>query len=334
MNSGFFKPNPLDLNPEASWWGYKWTDTWLTAHVRDASGKFYIVWFVLGRDASGKVVATYQDITTSSPNGTVHESRLQNQWTVAWNQKGPIGAQIDDVKWKVSPEANRISTKDHEIVLGAKEVSWKDKAGLLDLKGVNSTPGVHILTAWRKPNSSESGINYYTEVLYLVEGTLLGEKVKGVMVFDNSWGTVPYGKDYAASTLHGSWNGWLTQYDDGTVENGFFICGSKQFRTGFYTNNKNQEFVFPNNFKFDYELQPDNFAPARTKYEFNNGEKWEWIGRPEQSNKNYTAFDPNFVVVNGQMRRVGEKRKIVNWWSQMEWRKTAVCTSQSKPDWK
>jgi hypothetical protein len=163
---------------------------------------------------------------------------------------------------------------------------------------------------------------------------VFGEKVKGVMVFDNSWGTVPYGKDYAATTLHGSWNGWLNEYDDGTVENGFFICGTNQFHTAFYTNSKDQQFIFPDSFKFDYDMQPDNFVPKTTRFEFNNGEKWRWTGNPEEANKNYTVWDPNFVVENGQLARVGEKRKIVNWWSQMEWRRPAVCKTQAKPDWK
>jgi hypothetical protein len=206
--------------------------------------------------------------------------------------------------------------------------SWRGIAGpgfsgLLDPQGFRLVEEGRIELAGRRfglgmnvywPQGGEDV--YYNSVFYEAEGTILGKKVKGGIIFDQCYG--PPGENWQTlrffSEVEIAWVGGFTFYEDGEKEGIHAAFGKGDWGWLFATSGDRitalSRFV-----KGEIELDRDQY-PQRVVYKTLEAGDWEWIAEPAcQLNKGQNL---PLHWVEGCIRRIGEKRGIVRSMGWME----------------
>lgn len=309
---GIYKPDPMELAPNSIQFGMPHKTMIMMAHLRDQRGKVHQVSVLMGRFTADPVAWTPLKMYISSPKGLIADPRLPKDWG-----KTPLD-------WvNVPGVGNRLTSEMHDITLGGKEASWKTKDGSLQLTGTVETPGQAVWPSWRRENGATRSF-LYTTAHYRVAGTLLGEPVTGVIILDNAYTQDTYAEFFG--DLEGAWSAFWNEYDDGTMESGYFICGRGPFHGAIVTNEKGEVPILQNEVSMEYSPQRDDpLYPAQILFTLPGGDSWEVVATKTDTNMDRSEAMPGFATIMGKTQRVGEKRTLIRWWSMTEFAAGRLC---------
>ena len=139
---------------------------------------------------------------------------------------------------------------------------------------------------------------------YDIAGTYLGEPVEGLVVIETMWGNEHYTDTWFTQSRVGHWASFGIVYDDGTSEYGQFLCGEFGATGAVVTDNTGRETLCTANIRVDRGEGGD------LRYEFDNGETWEFTADPRTVQR-FGEDDDSTVLVFGSCARVDEKRTVV-----------------------
>jgi hypothetical protein len=291
---GIFDPIPADMTFARTYYGMPHRETWFDSELRDAAtGKQYMLssQAVLAGDNGSLTSENWlPSALKSSPTGLV-PNPVPKSWTG--------GAQPPTVE--LTP-GNQLKYTVHDtattetIVFDAHAFDWTAANGDIDLHGTLVSPGTQWLLPWREPTGKTDMWLYLTHN-YLVQGTYYGQQVKGYVLLEQRWGNGFYGNTWNVQNRIGSLGWFATEYQDGTQESGFWLCGEYGSRGAAFANNSGQEILETQ--QINVTAKPDGHS---LDMRFGDGQHWEFIYDPTAS----------LAGINtGVMKRVGDHRKII-----------------------
>lgn len=186
---------------------------------------------------------------------------------------------------------------------------WVEQ-GVMDIRGTLIGPGLQ----WYIP--SRSVAMSYVACIFLIEGEVLGRKVRGMIGFDVMY-MYPGGEVYKTKDplvqeqLELLWYTWGTRYKDGTMEAGHFLIGNDLMGFGILTDEKG-------NVRFSYDVDcrmtfgEDNYWSTDLRAEV-FGEEWEFLPDPRGRMPELGPI-PN-PQYDGRWRKVGDQREPDVWFA-------------------
>jgi len=308
---GSFAPRPADFGLETTIFGAsKYTDSWPVAILHNSEGKTYFI--ILGHRRDGESFLSIW-VNTPDPSGNMPiDPRLPKIG------KRPLNYRYDGATDELRYTAEGTGVDSAEITIGEKEMSWK-QAGVMDLHGVEKTPGIFVYLPWR--NESLSGVETWNAVKYLASGTLFGEPVTGFLHISRNFDTVPYSEGAITRVLHGMSLQWTNLYGDGSMEQGVFRCGQAGLQGAVVVNSTGRELAHTNDVGIQIHWTPDKHI---TGADLRIGKEL-WKLTPA-ANATIVRPPPSIVSVNdGLMVRKNESRKVVRNWMTIEADPTKMC---------
>jgi hypothetical protein len=139
----------------------------------------------------------------------------------------------------------------------------------------------------------------YTMQAYRAEGTVMGRHATGFVLVDH--GYWPHGQEWKEFRFFAhsqvAWNVFANEYDDGTVEAGFFICGLNDFAVAGTFDNK---------------------GPRSATYSA-GGEEWVFTPDPAAQMKEFSSARwAGYRAQAGVTRRAGDTRPLKVGWTWLE----------------
>lgn len=186
---------------------------------------------------------------------------------------------------------------------------WLEE-GVMDIQGRLLKPGLQ----WFLP--SRSAAMSYVACIFLVEGEVLGRKVRGLIGFDVMY-MLPGGECYKTKDalvqqeLELMWYTWATVYKDGTLDAGHFLIGNDLLGFGILTNEK-EEVRFTYDVDCKIKFGDDGYWHERIEASL-FGEEYEFIPDPRGRMPDLGPI-PN-PQVEGRWRRVGDTREPEVWFA-------------------
>jgi hypothetical protein len=289
-----FKYVPAEMSLDAHPWNSKIAEAWIYARLFDDSGKQYVL------------MRTVRDLKT---NGVT--------LTTDGKADPRIPREAGDITRTVDPTAGLVfSGKEFRVALSPGALLWTDQGEAVSLRGSDSPLG-QVGTAELIPylqQDGSSGINLYTGQYYPVTGTVFGTAVKGMFVIDHFIGTELFG----ASALAGNevvWFKFANVFADGSVEMGEMFteqaaphgAGQMAPMHGASVTDGTKVIAASSDPRVTFVLNAQREASKET---WTLGkDQWEFV-------PDHTGAKPlgksGLVQVWGGVRRIGDKRKIVN----------------------
>lgn len=213
-----------------------------------------------------------------------------------------------------------------EVRLGNDDFAWSEtgtEGPMLQISGALAAPGFQVYVPWRNTEDEAGatgapGALFYTSTLYLAEGTMFGEPVRGFFAVDQSY--LPHGVDWNNSAiwnrLQGGWNVFANEYDDGTVEFGHMSIGADRFRFAAVAGPGGTT-VDSLAVEAKIEWRDEEFVD-RIEFEVGDGRPWEFVTDPNGTMVEFSAARPGWSGHAGVLRRVDETRAIVRHWAWQE----------------
>ena len=151
---------------------------------------------------------------------------------------------------------------------------------------------------------------FYTMQCYRAEGTVLGRPATGFVLVDHAY--LPTGREWKEFRFftHSqvSWNVFANEYDDGTIEAGFFIQGLDDFAVAGVFDNKGPRFA-TSELATALTLDGDDWMAAST-YDA-GGEQWDFTpDRNARMNEFSSARWAGYRAQAGVTRRRGDTRSL------------------------
>ena len=301
-----FEANADDSGPQSVHLGAPYQDTWVTALVRNTSGKIYWVMQTDGVHVPDQLVALQ-----SRPDGTFMEA-VPN-----------LESRVRMVDYRSQPGKGVIYTSapgepSVKLTFGPKgEVEWHEAA--MTLRGHLAAPGIQFLIPWHR--QSQAGIEVYYAEHHAVEGTLNGEAVKGFIFIDHNYDTVPWLQG-AFNAQRGALATFTNEFEDGTFESGYFYCGVKD-RHAIVVNSAGKKLVDTAVTNVNADVDEHGVLNA-SRYTLGDGSQWQFSRDPGASVDINTLMGrakgtkPLAAVSFGKTMRVGDTRKVVRWWTSSE----------------
>ncbi|MEU1370888.1 hypothetical protein ABZ454_32800 [Streptomyces sp. NPDC005803] len=212
----------------------------------------------------------------------------------------------DRVHWRSDPAAKGNA---FHVTWGPKECSWVEE-GVMDVRGTLIEPGMH----WYLPGR-DAGM-YYVANIFLMEGTILGKQVRGLIGFDPIYmyegGEVYKTKDaLVQEELELVWYTWATVYKDGSIDAGHFLLGNDHFGFAILAD-KDGNVRFTNDVTGKVDFGEDGYWQEHISYSA-FGEEWEFVAEPRGRMVGLGKL-PN-PQVEGRWRRVGDTREPDVWFA-------------------
>jgi hypothetical protein len=286
-----FEVRAEDQLATRTYFGLRHTDTWFDAFLVGESGTFYVVSHDVWSEPGGAMAAAgLIGGFRSSPEGMVADER-SGQWAGAITQTLTADDQlVYAAQGPASPE---------RVTFGASSLAWRADNGDIDIAGPLAGGGTQWHHAWRQPDG-QTGEMFYNHQGYSVEGAYFGEAVSGHVIVETMWGNEHYMETWWVQNRIGHWSSFANDYDDGTSEYGQILCGEFGARGAIVVDNEGREVVCTTNVNTFEE------ADGRVRYEFGNGETWEFWVDPARA----MSF-PRTKLGFGGCQRVGESRTIL-----------------------
>lgn len=222
------------------------------------------------------------------------------------NDGHSFGIEGDKVVWRSDPNA---SGNPWRAEWTPESCRWVEE-GTMDISGRLLKPGLQ----WYIP--SRSAAMAYVACIMLMEGEILGKKVRGLIGFDVIYmyegGEVYATKDpLVQEELELMWYTWATVYKDGTLEAGHFLIGNDLMGFGILTNEK-EEVRFT--YDVDCEVTFDDSGYWQTAIKASVfGEAFEFLPDPRGRMPGLGPI-PN-PQVDGRWRKIGDEREPEVWFA-------------------
>jgi hypothetical protein len=268
LQVGSFHVLPQDQLTSKTYFGLRHTDTFFDALLTGSSGKFYLVSNVIKDAPDGSLAALpWLGADVSSDNGLVPDPRYK-PWTGAATQTLTPG---NAVEYSLSDTAGP-----EQFGFGERSFNWSTAEGGTHLTGTLAGQGTQWLLPTRDP-SGNTDLIFYNQQGYTVEGTYLGEHVKGHVVIETMWGTADYPSTWWVQNRVGHWAFLVNNYADGSSEYGQILCGEYGARGAIIVNNKGQDVVNTTHLTSYAE------ANGNIVYDLGHGKKWEFVANPKRA---------------------------------------------------
>ncbi|MFV0645943.1 MAG: hypothetical protein ACK5NN_15855 [Sphingomonadaceae bacterium] len=186
---------------------------------------------------------------------------------------------------------------------------WVEE-GVMDVRGTLIRPGLQ----WYIP--SRSSAMAYIACIFLLEGEIMGRKVRGLIGFDVIYmyegGEVYITRDpLVQEELELMWYTWATVYKDGTLDAGHFLIGNDLMGFGILTNEKEQVRL---TYDVDCEVTYGADGYWHTGIRANVfGEEYEFLPDPRGRMPDLGPI-PN-PQLDGRWRKVGDTREPDVWFA-------------------
>jgi hypothetical protein len=297
--TGAFEPNLADIDPLAEHHGTVQIIEYVYGFVQGEDGSVYCAeQKFVGSLNSGTFVMTNKGggsldvhpITTRTHSGELRRTIEPDlrRWS-------------DPIMARLPKHALREGDLPYLLEVNGRDVVW-DQGELLHLEGTCNNLGVQFFAL-----SKEEPL-FFTSLPYWVTGTMLGEKVTGLLYFDRVHARA--GKEWKETTLFKDiqvcWHIFGNTYDDGSVEFGKIVKGKRGFNLGVVVEGMD---LVASGSTVDSKFQLDEagFVDSAT---FAIGEK-EWIFTGPDAGKmaEFSASRwANYRAQYGTTRRTGDTR--------------------------
>ncbi|MEO5599192.1 MAG: hypothetical protein ABIQ66_11290 [Novosphingobium sp.] len=217
-----------------------------------------------------------------------------------------FGREGDQLVWRSHPDA---PGNPFRAEWTPETCRWVEE-GVMDISGTLIKPGLQ----WYIP--SRTAAMSYVACIMLVEGTIMGRKVRGLIGFDVMYmyagGECYVTKDaLVQEKLELCWYTWATIYKDGTLEAGHFLIGNDLMGFAILTNEKG-EVRFTYDVDCEVTFGPDNYWHTGIKAKV-FGEDYEFLPDPRGSMPELGPI-PN-PQLDGRWRKVGDTREPEVWFA-------------------
>lgn len=158
----------------------------------------------------------------------------------------------------------------------------------------------------------------YTMQAYRAEGTVMGRHATGFVLVDH--GYWPHGQEWKEFRFFAhsqvAWNVFANEYDDGTVEAGFFIQGLNDFAVAGTFDNKGPRFATAD-LTTALTLADDDWMASATYSA--GGEEWVFTPNPVAQMKEFSSARwAGYRAQAGVTRRAGDTRPLKIGWTWLE----------------
>ena len=199
-----------------------------------------------------------------------------------------------------------VKHKRFRISFSPASCTWTEE-GTFDLRGAYLSPGLQ----WYLPGRDDA--IFYVSNIFLMEGTLLGRSVRGMIGFDQCYmheGGMLYQKrdPLTGHNLHRCWYTWGTRYTDGTWETGHFTVGHERHGFAIVANSEG-ETITTSRVEAEIHVGEDGNFPTGIALDV-EGEAWEFLPDPRGPMPELMGkTQPTTPQNEGRWQRVGEKRE-------------------------
>jgi hypothetical protein len=217
-----------------------------------------------------------------------------------------FGRETDKIVWRSHPDA---PGNPFLAEWTPSTCRWVEE-GAMDISGTLVKPGLQ----WFIP--SRSAAMAYIACIMLVEGEVLGRKVRGFIGFDVIY-MYPGGECYKTrdplvqQELELMWYTWATLYKDGSIDAGHFLIGNDLMGFGILTD-EHQNVRFTYDVDCEITFAPDGYWHTGIKASV-FGEDFEFIPDPRGKMPDLGPI-PN-PQLDGRWRRVGDTREPDVWFA-------------------
>jgi hypothetical protein len=231
----------------------------------------------------------------------------------------PVGPQKVDLVENGEGVANRKNAAGKPFVLrfSPRDMTWSDGAHF-SISGKAATPGIQLMLPWER--GERAGTQLYTAEVYFADGTIAGKPVNGFILFEHNYDEVPWAQG-AFNDKRGALVAFSNQYADGSVESGYFYCGTTA-RAALVVDGTGKELTPADTMNVDVQIRDGGLVGA--DYNLSDGSEWRYERNPNASVDFATLTGqlakeaPKSMLAFGRVRRKGELRKLVRWWSSSE----------------
>jgi hypothetical protein len=298
---GWFDPRIADVAPGTEKFGLGLQVQYFYGGFRDDEGNLYVLerkfigpmtsglWLMTNRDAP-HMKLTSTALSTSRGEIRRHFTPESHRYADALMAK--VGKDL-------------VSGEQHPLDLTFTDggVSWTEG----DLLSVEATPvGTGLMHYSPMPQDSL----LYTMQANRAEGTVMGRPATGFVLIDHGfWPQGPEWKEHRFfSTSQVSWNVFANEYDDGTVDAGFFICGLNDFAVAGVFDNKGPR-VATSELEASLTLADEDWMGSATYRA--GGEEWVFTPEPAGRMNEFTAARwAGYRAQAGVTRRAGNTRGL------------------------
>ncbi len=293
-----YTPRLEDMHPQATPFGLPLQGIWAYGALRDDAGNLFGLYRkIVGPLTSGLGLMAVRDgllrvdpASFRAVRGTITR-RIDPDAHVYEGAAAPGG----------QPLALRVTDTTME---------WSE-GDVMSLTATLGGPGFQVYM----PSRKESAV--YASQLYRAEGTILGRRVTGFALFDQSY--MPSGIDWRESIifedLEHVWGAFATEYEDGSLEWGHLAFGRDEFAFAVVANDR-EALLATTEVTGGVDVEPDDWA-SRILFHA-GGQDWEWVADPDGRLGDFSASRRGYLAQTGWTRRVGEARKPVRWFAWQE----------------
>ena len=306
---GSFDPRIADVEPTKAKYGLNLQVQYFYGGLRDDDGRLYVLerkfigpmtsglWLMTNRDAEHLRLAP-GSLRTSRGEIRRHFNAESHRYADALMAK--VGRDL------VSGEEQPL---DLSFTDGG--ITWSEG----DLLACEATPvGTGLMHYSPMPADSL----LYTMQAYRAEGTVMGRHATGFVLVDHGyWPHGPEWKEFrffAHSQV--AWNVFANEYEDGTVDAGFFICGLNDFAVAGTFDTKGPRFA-TSELEASLTLADDDWMGS-ARYAA-GGEEWVFTPEPAgRMNEFSSARWAGYRAQAGVTRRTGDTRPLKVGWTWLE----------------
>jgi hypothetical protein len=176
-----------------------------------------------------------------------------------------------------------------------------EETGIIDVSGDLVAPPLQ----WFLPGP-DSSLLYLTQT-WLVEGELLGKRVRGFLFWEEAWmrpgGRLYVDKDPLHDAEYTTWYSWANHYADGSAEVGHFLFGNGDFHVG-VIGHSDGTVTTARTMDAVVRRDPDGYWHNGIDYTI-NGESW--VCEPDRHGRMELGRIPN-PQQEGRIHRVADTR--------------------------
>ncbi|HVW32388.1 MAG TPA: hypothetical protein VHL53_07605, partial [Acidimicrobiia bacterium] len=306
---GWFDPRIADVEPTRAKFGLNLQVQYFYGGLRDADGRLYVLerkfigpmtsglWLMTNRGA-GHLRLAPQALRTA-------RGEIRRQYTAeAHRYSDALMAKVGTGNAPEGEQPLDLSFTDGGI-------SWAEG----DLLALEATPvGTGLM--WYSPMPDDSLL--YSMQAYRASGTILGQAVTGFVHVDH--GYWPAGREWKELRFFGgsqvAWNVFANEYEDGTVESGFFIAGLNDYAVAGTFDHKGPRFATS---ELGTALTLDGDGWAATGRYTAGGEEWVFTADPAARMEEFSAARwEGYRAQAGTTRRAGDTRPLKVGWTWLE----------------
>jgi hypothetical protein len=316
---GPFTPSLTDLMESRGYHGLTLEASYLYGTVRDRKGDMYTLLRRVPSHVPSSLSET--DTTRKAPGRRLMFQTNRGDPDLHFNLEVMKNAGVSD-GYTLNASDDRVSYRSGaepkgnawSIDVFPDALEWREDQ-VLDLKGTM----IPLALQWYLIDREDS--LFYSSRNFRVSGEVMGEPVEGFIFLDQVY--MPEGgRLYAhrdslmGQAIEVCWFSWGTEWDDGTIEIGHFLGGNDRAAFGMATDGKTLT-LLTNDVSVDVKRDEAGYWHDGIAIDA-GGERWEIV--PDPRGRQVDMMQLANPQQEGLVRRVGETRKPVAWFS---WGETA-----------